>query len=128
MQHATDGEPWFGFDAARQLPGLPEELLLIPLAGHTRGHTGVVIDTGGNDGPRWLVHAGDAYFFHGQLHRQPHCPPGLSAFQVLMQADKTARLQNLGRLRELALTRDDVHIICAHDPADLTNALSTPRD
>jgi len=29
------GERWFGFDAVRDLEGLPPEILLIPLAGHT---------------------------------------------------------------------------------------------
>ena len=37
------GEPWFGFDAVRQLEGLPPEILLVPLVGHTWGHTGIAI-------------------------------------------------------------------------------------
>jgi glyoxylase-like metal-dependent hydrolase (beta-lactamase superfamily II) len=47
------GEPWFGFTAVREFDGLPPEIMLIPLAGHTRGHAGVAVDTG--DG--WLLHA-----------------------------------------------------------------------
>jgi glyoxylase-like metal-dependent hydrolase (beta-lactamase superfamily II) len=57
------GERWFGFDTVRELDGLPSEILLIPLGGHTRGHAGIAVDTG--DG--WLLHAGDSYFFHGEL-------------------------------------------------------------
>lgn len=29
------GEPWFGFDAVRQLDALPPEFLMVPLVGHT---------------------------------------------------------------------------------------------
>jgi hypothetical protein len=34
--YSAGGEPWFGFEAVRDLDGLPKEILLIPLAGHTR--------------------------------------------------------------------------------------------
>ena len=37
------GEPWMGFDAVRDLDGLPPEILLVPLAGHTWGHSGVAV-------------------------------------------------------------------------------------
>ncbi|MGP4100070.1 MBL fold metallo-hydrolase [Nonomuraea sp. KM90] len=57
------GEDWFGFTAVRRLTGLPPEILLIPLAGHSRGHSGVAVDMG----ETWLLHAGDAYFFHGEI-------------------------------------------------------------
>jgi glyoxylase-like metal-dependent hydrolase (beta-lactamase superfamily II) len=111
------GESWFGFDAVRELKGLPPEILLIPLAGHTMGHSGVAVDTG--DG--WLLHAGDAYFFHGQLDPvRPHCPPGLTLFQNLVQTKHEPRMANLRRLRELARNHaDEVIIFSAHDPVDL---------
>src|SRR6185369_2243687 len=35
---AGEGEPWFGLDCVRQLQGLPPEILLVPLIGHTLGH------------------------------------------------------------------------------------------
>lgn len=34
--YAAGGEPWFGFEAVRDLEGSPPEILLIPLAGHTK--------------------------------------------------------------------------------------------
>lgn len=64
VPHSAAGDTWFGFSAVRGLPGLPPSILLVPLAGHTRGHLGVAIDTGreGDDGSRRrLVHAGDAW-------------------------------------------------------------------
>ncbi|MBN6034839.1 MBL fold metallo-hydrolase [Amycolatopsis sp. 195334CR] len=118
--YTEPGEDWFGFTAVRELAGLPPEILMVPLAGHTLGHTGVAVDTG--DG--WLLHAGDAYFFHGQLNPgQPHCPPVLTAFQNLTQTDRRARLENLGRLRELAAGHhNEVTVFSAHDPVELRQA------
>lgn len=102
--YSEHGEPWFGFDAVRALTGLPPEILLVPLAGHTRGHAGVAIDTG--DG--WLLGAGDSYFFHGQLDSvRPHCPPGLATFERMAQSDGQARLHNQERLRELVARHGD---------------------
>jgi glyoxylase-like metal-dependent hydrolase (beta-lactamase superfamily II) len=39
--YEADGESWFGFEAVRDLDGLPPEILLVPLPGHTWGHAGV---------------------------------------------------------------------------------------
>lgn len=52
-------ERWFGFECVRQMQGLPPEILLVPLEGHTRGHAGVAVYSQGS----WLLHAGDAYYF-----------------------------------------------------------------
>ncbi len=108
-----DGEPWFGFEAVRQLEGLPPEVLLIPLRGHTFGHAGVAIDTPGGR----LLHAGDAYFFRDEVRRpERRCTPGLGGYQRLMEVDRRARLDNQRRLRALSLdAAAEVKLICAHD-------------
>lgn len=114
------GEPWFGFDAVRQLDGLPPEILLIPLPGHTSGHAGVAIDT--HDG--WLLHAGDAYFYRGEV-RSPsrECTPGLRAYQTMMEVDRDLRLANQERIRVLSVDhRDEVRVICAHDVVEYEQA------
>jgi glyoxylase-like metal-dependent hydrolase (beta-lactamase superfamily II) len=116
------GEPWFGFDAVRQLEGLPPEILLVPLAGHTWGHSGIAIDTG--DG--WLLHAADAYFFRGEIgSERRRCPPGMRGYQRMMEVDRAARTTNQARLRALSLKHAaDVRIFCAHDPVEFA-ALSS---
>ncbi|WP_033295805.1 MBL fold metallo-hydrolase [Amycolatopsis jejuensis] len=110
------GETWFGFEAVRPLRGLPPEILLVPLPGHTHGHAGVAVDTG--DG--WLLHAGDAYFFHGEVAPvHPHCPPGMRAFEVLNQMDGRTRRTNLARLRTLARDHpDEVTVFSAHSQTE----------
>lgn len=110
------GEPWFGFDAVRQLEGLPPEILLVPLAGHTWGHSGIAVDTGAG----WLLHAADAYFFRGEIGPgRRKCPPGMRGYQRMMEVDRSARLANQTRLRALSQSQaGKVRIFCAHDPVE----------
>lgn len=114
---AGEGERWFGFDAVRDLDGLPPEILLIPLAGHTWGHSGVAIR---EDDGRWLLAAGDAYFFRGEVGSDArHCPPGMRAYQRLMEVDAAARLENQRRLRTLSREHGDaVRMFCGHDAVE----------
>ena len=117
--HEADGDEWFGFESIRVLPGLDEEILMIPLIGHSRGHTGVALRDGGS----WLLHCGDAYFHRDEMKTPPSCPPGLAGFQRLMAADAKARNANQERLRELARSHgDEVRLFCAHDPVELDRA------
>lgn len=107
------GERWFGFEAIRDLEGLGDDILMIPLLGHTHGHTGVAV----RRGDLWLLHTGDAYFFHGEMDPvSPHCTPGLQAYQTLMEKDRAARLHNQDRLRALVRDHsDEVEVFCSHD-------------
>lgn len=120
---AAEGERWFGFDCVRDLEGLPPEILLVPLPGHTWGHSGVAVRTG--DG--WLLDAGDAYFFRGEIGSPTYrCPPGLRFYQRLMEVDRAARLGNQRRLRALSLDHAaEVRLFCAHDAVEF-DALAAP--
>ena len=116
VTHGTGGDEWLGFESVRILPGLDREIVLVPLIGHTRGHTAVAIRS--DDG--WLLHCGDAYFNHGEMQRPPSCPPVLRFFQNLTAADNRARKSNQERLRELASRHaDEVTLFCSHDPHEL---------
>jgi glyoxylase-like metal-dependent hydrolase (beta-lactamase superfamily II) len=115
------GEPWFGFECVHDLKGLPPEVLLVPLVGHTWGHAGVAVRL--SDG--WLLHAGDAYFHEREMDiAHPGWPPGLRAYQKMMEVDRAARLANQERLRALARTQnartqnESVRVLCAHDAAE----------
>ncbi|MBA2349328.1 MAG: MBL fold metallo-hydrolase [Solirubrobacterales bacterium] len=111
---AVDGEPWFGFPRVRLLEGAGVEIAMIPLHGHTSGHTGVAVDTG--DG--WLLHAGDAYLDHGEIASPPRRGRALTAYHRVNSVDEALRRTNVERLAELA--RDPaVSVFCAHDPLEL---------
>jgi len=112
VQHSVEGEQWFGFDSVQALPGSDAEILLIPLPGHSFGHSGVAV----RDGNGWLLHCGDAFFHHGEVQTPQKCPRALELFQTLDESDRSARLENRERLRELALNHSsDVELICSHD-------------
>lgn len=114
--HEGGGDAWFGFESVRALGGDDDEVLLVPLAGHSRGHAAVAV----KDGAGWLLHAGDAYFFHGEIELAgPVCPPGLSFFQRVMAVDDAARRHNQARLRALATEHGSaVRIVCSHSPVE----------
>jgi glyoxylase-like metal-dependent hydrolase (beta-lactamase superfamily II) len=113
---ASAGERWMGFDCVRDLRDLPPEILLVPLVGHTCGHAGVAVRTDG----RWLLHAGDAYFWHEEMRPDhPRCTPGLRLYQWMMDKDRRMRRLNQDRLRELRRDHGDVTVFCAHDPDEL---------
>lgn len=110
------GETWNGFEAVRQLAGLPPEILLVPLAGHTRGHAGIAVNTGAG----WILHAGDAYFYRGEMGSEKRrCTPGLRLYQNMMEVDRTQRLHNQEKLRRLSCDASaNVRILCAHDAVE----------
>jgi glyoxylase-like metal-dependent hydrolase (beta-lactamase superfamily II) len=98
---------------------------MVPLIGHTLGHTGIAIKRDGD----WLLHCGDAYFHHNEIATPPSCPPGLRFFQNLNNADRRQRRANQERLRELALRHgDEVQLVCSHDPDELDLAQARSAD
>jgi glyoxylase-like metal-dependent hydrolase (beta-lactamase superfamily II) len=111
-----EGESWFGFSAVRAIPGTKDEVLLVPLPGHTRGHCGVAVRRSKD----WLLHCGDAYFHHSEVEPGSGAPPaGLRAFESFISVDGAARRANLARLRDLArLTMGAVKLFCSHDLAE----------
>ncbi|SEU21427.1 MBL fold metallo-hydrolase [Stigmatella erecta] len=110
------GERWFGFECVRDLSGLPPELLLVPLQGHTVGHSGIALQVGG----RWLLHAGDAYFHHREMDvDKRRCPPGLRFYQTFMEKNRRQRLYNQERLRALVKGHgSEVTVFSAHDAVE----------
>lgn len=109
----ASGERWMGFDCVRDLEGLPPDLLMVPLHGHTLGHVGVAVRSEG----RWKLNAGDAYFYRAEMDPvRPHCTPGLRFYQWMLEKDRRARLANQARLRELRRHHaDEVDVFCSHD-------------
>ena len=114
VEHAEGGDTWFGFAS---VAAVGDDVVMVPLVGHTRGHTGVAVRRPGGG---WLLHAGDAYFHAGDVQLPRRCPPGLRAFQRVMAVHNAERLRNLARLQELR--RDhvgEVTVFCAHDKSEL---------
>jgi len=121
--YTPEGDTWFGFDSVRALIGAEDEdIFLVPLQGHTAGHAGIALRT--SDG--WMLHAGDAYFFHDEIHQpERHCPPGMRFYQWMMDTDRPARMHNQNRLRELAHSHEQkLEIFCSHDAREWERAMA----
>ena len=119
--YTPEGEGWFGFDSVRAVLGAgSEDLLLVPLQGHTAGHAGIAVRTEHG----WKLHAGDAYFYHGEVHLQERkCPPGMRFYQRMMDTDGAARRHNQDRLRRLIAEQGNaIEVFCSHDAAEMREA------
>ncbi len=114
VPHVLAGDTWLGFDRVHVVR---DDIALVPVVGHTRGHCAVAV----KDERGWLLHAGDAYFFHGEVDPAlPRSTPGMALFQRLAAMDDVARRANQRRLRELVRSHGkDVRVFSAHDPVEL---------
>jgi glyoxylase-like metal-dependent hydrolase (beta-lactamase superfamily II) len=112
---APSGDDWFGF-ASVPLTGVDADIRLVPLGGHTAGHAGVAV----HDGHGWLLHCGDAYYYHRELAAVPEPHPVLDVVQTRSEIHHDLRLGTQARLRELLRRHGgDVTVFSAHDPWEL---------
>lgn len=111
----AEGDTWRGVPAIRQLEGVSADLALLPLHGHSRGHSAVLVGVGG----AYLLHAGDAYFHRSTITQTPAVPLGLRWFERAVRVDARAHEASAAVLRELAAAHADLDIFCAHDPVEL---------
>lgn len=119
VTHHAAGDEWLGFESVTVLD---DDVLLVPLHGHSRGHAAVAVRR--PDGG-WLLHAGDAYFHAGDLTEPPTTPRTLRIVQRILAQDDDTRLANQERLRSFVAEHDDVTVFSAHDPREFA-ALTDP--
>lgn len=113
VEHEAVGESWNGFAAAQPLDDICAGLVMIPLAGHTRGHTAYAVTVD----DQTILHAGDAFFDHRVLagKRQPLV---LTAFETVVAHARQQVAYNHERLAELRNNTDrSLRLINSHDPA-----------
>jgi glyoxylase-like metal-dependent hydrolase (beta-lactamase superfamily II) len=114
--YAEEGDTWRGLPAVTRLRGLDADIGIVPMHGHTRGHSAIIVKSGA----RWKVHAGDAYFHHHTVDGGGKVPSGLATFEKLAQIDGAQRRASAAALRQLKATYTDLDLFCAHDPAEYT--------
>jgi glyoxylase-like metal-dependent hydrolase (beta-lactamase superfamily II) len=115
VEHAEPGEPWYGFERVKLIDGLDVEIAMVPLFGHTAGHSGYAI----RSGDRWLLHAGDAYLRQGEIASPARSGRALGVYHALNSDDRNRRHENAQRLAALAREhQDSVTVFCSHDPAE----------
>ncbi len=113
--HDVTGEAWFGLERVRLMDELDVEIAMIPLHGHTPGHTGYAVNTG--DG--WLLHAGDTYLRKEEIAPGAPTSRGLRFYHRFNSVSERDRRANVARLAELAATHgDQVTVFCSHDATE----------
>src|SRR3569623_2621783 len=95
--YSADRDTWRGLPANARLRGIAADIGLLPLRGHTRGHSALIV----NAGARWLDHAGDAYFHRNSVEGNASLPVGFAAFARATQIASAARRASVAALRQL---------------------------
>jgi glyoxylase-like metal-dependent hydrolase (beta-lactamase superfamily II) len=117
--HDLAGERWFDFDCTPLVDLGRVAFCLVPLTGHTRGHSGVALRLG----DKWLLHCGDAYTYHKDVDpHDPHPPPYQRTLRHFINLNRAMRPigEHSPRLRALLRQHGDrVQLTCSHDPVEL---------
>lgn len=118
VEHGPNGQPWRGFAATQPLDAIDSGVVLVPMPGHTRGHTAVAIDAGN----RWILHCGDAFYYFGTIDGRSRVPAVLRAQDALFAFNRKQLRANRERLAELYRCREpDLLIVSSHDPTLYAN-------
>lgn len=99
----------------RAMPGV--DIRLVPLFGHTEGHCGVAVQ----DGDKWLMHVGDAYYLRDELTYMDHPIDELASFAAVNNDHRVSSLETIRQLTSLhaeAMTWFGYHDV-AELPADI---------
>jgi glyoxylase-like metal-dependent hydrolase (beta-lactamase superfamily II) len=105
-------ERWYGMECIRDVPGLPPEIVLVPLHGHTRGHCGVAVDTGKG----WVLHCGDAYYIKRELAK---APVDVRGFRHMAHLNHAKAVGVVRQIRDAVQASDGaVTTIAAHDRSE----------
>ncbi len=114
ITHPMGPLSWQGFTGVTELTDISPDLLLIPLAGHSRGHAAVAVKSDNS----WILHCGDAFYHHHTLTKAGNVPRALALQEAVFAYDRTLLRDNQCRLQELHQKNEPgLTIINAHDPS-----------
>ncbi|MEC3916211.1 MBL fold metallo-hydrolase [Nocardia sp. CDC160] len=121
VEHQAEGESWRGF-TAQELTDIGPGIVLVPMPGHTRGHTAVAVDAG----ERWVLHAGDAFMHPGRVDGRTPVPVLHSLMENMLAHDRALVRDNHARLAHLYQSSGpDLLIVCGHDRGMFEHAVAT---
>ena len=115
--YAGTGESWQGFETAYPIEGV-DGITLVPMPGHTRGHSMVAVDAGERG---WLLHAGDSVFDRGSIALPSDSDQDranrrtIKLFEQFVGQDRSKIAANHQRLIDVRAA-DIATVIPAHDP------------
>ncbi|MVU81447.1 MBL fold metallo-hydrolase [Nocardia sp. ET3-3] len=121
VEYRAEGERWRGF-VAQELTDIAPGIVLIPMPGHTRGHTAIAVDAG----HRWVMHCGDAFLHPGKVDGHSRVPAMLTVAENMLAHDRALVRDNHARLAHLYQSSGpDLLMVCAHDPGMFERAAAT---
>lgn len=110
--HDITNETWRNFSSTVVLNAIDDDLLLIPMPGHTMGHCGVATKLD----DQWILHCGDAFYLGTDLLLERK---GLSNVSLIlgeaMAFNNKQRLQTLQKIRDYKAQYTDTQITNSHD-------------
>ncbi|MBV9560948.1 MAG: MBL fold metallo-hydrolase [Bradyrhizobium sp.] len=107
------GADWMGLPSCQVDLFDGWDVRLVPLPGHTPGHSGVAVKRGDD---AWFFHAGDAYYSRRQIDSPPRRAPLGLLFQIRKaEIDRAQRIASEDAVRRLR-QRPAISICCTHDP------------
>ncbi|MBN8783532.1 MAG: MBL fold hydrolase [Sphingobacteriales bacterium SCN 48-20] len=112
IAYKAGDEKWMGLEAREVKLGFSSRVYLVPLFGHTRGHCGVAIE----QGDRWVLYVGDAYYLRGELEDPEH---PVTALATARADDNDQRLASLDKIRKLIKEHPEVEVFGYHDRSEL---------
>jgi len=123
--HVVQGDRWFGLECGPPVAIGETEFVMIPLAGHTRGHCAVAV----RNGDRWLLHCGDLYGYHRQVDPDgPYTHPCGRLLEWLVTAGFRMPRCHWAALKSLRQAHgDQIEVFCAHDAHEFQLGSARPR-
>ena len=105
----TAGENWLGFENVRPLSDLIQDVLLVPLYGHTLGHQGVAVPS------EKALFCGDAFMHSSQIEKKAGEEALiLKAYNQVAVINQPEFKVTLEQLRNFKKTNLDWEISCSH--------------
>jgi glyoxylase-like metal-dependent hydrolase (beta-lactamase superfamily II) len=116
------GPRWYGLEVVHQLRGLPPDVKLVSLPGHSPGHGGVALRLSS----RWLLLTGDATLRPGALSWDfPPRPRWLNRAGLFVGSRARTRRRTLEQLAVLGREHaGEIGMFSSHDPEDLERCRS----
>lgn len=110
--YSKPGENWNGFGSVKNTIAFQDDLMILPLFGHTPGHTGYAV----KDKDKWVFHAGDAFYLREDLN-STNATQSLAGEMIasVTEFNHRDRIENLNKLRKLHRENPEIQIINSHD-------------
>lgn len=121
--------PHHGSATWQGIPGctyITDDIVLVPLPGHTLGHCGVAVRESGDGASRpWILHTGDAWY--GDPYTNAPAPFPLAQYEHLSLSSRKLHTRSRRTLERLAAT-PGVHLVSAHrTPTGLPLTMHAPE-